>query len=347
MINWHQHSRMAETKLQAGPGLVQDRSYKVGDYTFNPALPGLMLGSHVIRLRPKVAAVFQYLLEHRRHVSSSELGRVMWGEQTDQPPNAIHQLIAGLRRALQDVAGVEVRCDPRQGYRLITPQATSAVSSVPASRALPLTQLLTFPPPFVAGSLQHAELIFSVPQPLEVDPDFARCTMRCIEEGAKLSLFLPFHQARSIPKVLHNFIFSDSGGEGSWASERQDMVPRQLDLLQRSLRISFMPATTPVHLQIYQAGDLRHALALVVPPGRDECVIYAEGKDAYDLAASIRMGADISCRAGMLTNSQALSMSQRSELAAGLNEYFEQSDVAVNLAKLCGLDPKVLAEPNV
>jgi DNA-binding winged helix-turn-helix (wHTH) protein len=343
---------MADSTLKNTTSLLPvDRTYRIGAYTFNPANRSLTSPTKVITLRPKVSAAMKLLLDRRRIVSHDELATAIWGESAPRytQGNALHQIVTGLRKVLREIGGAELRCEPRGGYQLLTREHATEITPTPNGQAFPLDRLRVFPQSVGSGYLQNADLVFCVPQPLEVRPEFAKATMQNIEAGARVFVSLPTSQARSIPKLLFNLLLHDNNPlyPDGLAPEPRTLEAR-CDLLCRSLRLTFITQQTPVHVQIYHADDVGLAVAVVIPPGSDWVFVYAEGREAYDLAASIHTAMPEEETDGIITNPSELSTPQLREIVLSLNRYLGPFNLAAPLIAALGISNRLaeLQPPN-
>ena len=121
-----------------GTGLLQRR---FDDVVFEPASGTLEFDGRTRQLRPRTAAVFDYLLlQSGRLVGKDELLRAVWSDAV-VTEDSLTQCIKEIRRALEPARAHRIRTVPRLGYQFtapveIGPPPVGAVSR-PAALALP------------------------------------------------------------------------------------------------------------------------------------------------------------------------------------------------------------------
>ena len=334
---------MVEGKLSGvisiAPG---DRLHRLGRYTFNPKLPGLVAETEVIRLRPKVAAALPVLLD-QRVVSRDELARAIWGPSSAEHlrGNALDQIIADLRRVLRAIPKVTLRHEAKGAYQLITTPEPEPSVAPSATRVFPLKDLLDHQLVNLGGIAPQTEVFIAAPQPLEVQVDYAGAAMAHLDGRAKITYLLNEQHARAIPKVLFNLLLHDylNATPHLLNDNQRARIAERLQVLKRSLRITLAPqAATAVHLQVYRADDRRAAIAILIPPNSDEYIVYAEGKDAFDLANDLRAIAPHRPTPGIImTAGVPLSQAIITDLSAGLHDYFEPYGIYDEIRSACGL----------
>jgi DNA-binding winged helix-turn-helix (wHTH) protein/TolB-like protein len=108
-----------------GAGLLQRR---FDDVVFDPAAGTLAFEGRTQQLRPRTAAVFDYLLlQSGRLVGKDELLRAVWSDAV-VTEDSLTQCIKEIRRALEPARAHRIRTVPRLGY-----QFTAAVEIAPAA----------------------------------------------------------------------------------------------------------------------------------------------------------------------------------------------------------------------
>jgi DNA-binding winged helix-turn-helix (wHTH) protein/tetratricopeptide (TPR) repeat protein len=103
------------------------QAYLFGGFRLDAATRELWRGAELLVLPPKIFETLVWLIEHRdRAVGRDELIAAVWG-QTDIPDNLLAQVIARLRRLVDDGLSGDsaIRTIPRFGYRWVAPTAVA------------------------------------------------------------------------------------------------------------------------------------------------------------------------------------------------------------------------------
>jgi DNA-binding winged helix-turn-helix (wHTH) protein len=115
-----------------------------------------------VAMRPNVVRALAVLLAHGdRLVPADELRRQLWGEQHLEWPNALHQVVRELRRALGDDARRPrfVSTVPRLGYRFVGERMSTPASGSRRPATGRFGRALRWPPGAFAAGFATAVLL--------------------------------------------------------------------------------------------------------------------------------------------------------------------------------------------
>jgi len=153
---------MLPTPDRARFGPAGSRGDLRAEFELDPERLELRRGGQPVAVRPHVLRALAVLLaQPGRLVPAGELRRQLWGSQHLEWPNALHQVVRELRRALGDDARRPrfVATVPRLGYRFVGEPVPASASGPPSPLMGRVRRALRWPPGAFAAGFATAVLL--------------------------------------------------------------------------------------------------------------------------------------------------------------------------------------------
>jgi len=300
----------------------------IGRYTLDLAESVLVCGNNKIPLRPQVMRTIEAVATSGGRVERKQLGAAIWG--ADAPDrllgNALDQVISDVRGTL--MATPDLRLERGAGgywLKILDIEQPSTTKRPEPGDRFPHDYLLEPHVRLVNSELTDLRCLVAAPEALELKPRFARATFEHMAAGARVQMVLPSKQLGKIGRLLFQLIASDLPDDG----EQGGVLQNRFERLLRSFRVSIIDddLLTGIHLRVYGCGMDRDAIAVVLPSGLNEGVVYSRGVEASHLLQSLQSKAQPFGRETMLVGlGGTMGLAGREELQQGVYEEFEKYD---------------------
>jgi hypothetical protein len=319
------------------PYIVPNRRLvRIGRYTLDIAESVLIRGDEKIALRPQVLRAIEAVAVSAGQVSRKQLVTAVWGANAPDRflGNALDQVISDVRGTL--IATPDLRLERgASGYwlKLLHLEEPSATNLPEPGDKFPRDYLLEPHVRLANCELSEMNCVVAAPEALEFERRFARATFEHMAAGARVQMLLPAAQAGNIGRLLFQLIAGDLPDDGDQAGVLQDRFNRLL----RKFRLSIIDEgwLTGLHLRSYRGRMDRDAIAIILPPGINEGIVYSKRLEASQLHQSLQAKLLPFGREPKMIGLSATVPASREELRVGVYEQFERYEVIAHQTMGC------------